>query len=182
QQQAAQWKAHSWDDIGNAERLMVYSAGILRWIADLKKWSRYERGAWHIEDEAGERMAVEMLARFDQWEAPLYSADKGGQDKSPRQKFTAWAKEQRSATRVAAAARVLRYSGRVNVTTRDFDTYPMVLNVANGVIDLRTGTLMGHDPNYLLRQQSAVAYNPDATAPLWLRFLEQMQPDKEMRD
>src|SRR5690606_2223078 len=101
QQQAAQWKTHSWDDIGNAERLMVYSGGLLRWIADLKKWARYERGSWHVESEAGERMAVEMLARFDQWEAPLYSADKGGQDKSPRQKFVSWAKDQRSAVRVA---------------------------------------------------------------------------------
>lgn len=178
---AKKWTKHSWDDIGNAERLYAYADDRLRWVPDLTKWARYERGAWHIEKDAGERVAVEMLSQVKDLEAGLYDTVKNAEGKSQRDKFVSWVKTQRYATKAQAAARTLRYTGKLNATTRDFDTQPMLLNVANGVVDLTTGNLLGHDPNYLFRQQSSASYNPEAKAPMWQKFLDRMMPDPDMQ-
>ena len=45
---------------------------------------------------------------------------------------------------------------------QDFDAHPDLLNVGNGVVDLRDGRLYKHDPKYLLTKISEAAYVPDA--------------------
>jgi len=48
-----------------------------------------------------------------------------------------------------------------------FDANPDLLNVANGVVDLRDGTLMPHDPALRLTKMVPVAYQPAARHPDW---------------
>jgi len=57
--------------------------------------------------------------------------------------------------------------GIVEVDPADFDRHPDLLNVANGVIDLRTGELSPHDPNLLLTKLSPVTYRSGARHPDW---------------
>lgn len=64
----------------------------------------------------------------------------------------------------------------------EFDADPMLLGVANGVLDLRTGNLLPVSPDLLVSRRCPVAYDPAATPPLFLRFLETVQPEKEMRE
>ena len=47
------------------------------------------------------------------------------------------------------------------------------INLKNGLYDLRTGVLSGHDPGYLSTIQIGANYDPDATAPRFMAFLEQ---------
>ncbi len=60
----------------------------------------------------------------------------------------------------------------------DFDQDPELLNVANGVVDLRTGELLDHDPDLLMRHRTDVAYRPGATHPDWDTALQAL-PDTE---
>lgn len=54
-----------------------------------------------------------------------------------------------------------------------FDNYPDLLNVPNGVIDLRTGELIERTPEHLFTYCLPVKFDPDATdAGGWLPFLE----------
>ncbi len=49
--------------------------------------------------------------------------------------------------------------------------HPGLVNVANGMLDLATGTLADHDPKYLSTWQLPVKWNPNATCPFldgWL--------------
>ena len=52
-----------------------------------------------------------------------------------------------------------------------FDRDPCLLNVANGTLDLKTGELRPHSREDLLRKVAPVAYDPDAKAPLFDRFM-----------
>ena len=53
----------------------------------------------------------------------------------------------------------------------DFDCDPMLFNVANGTLDLRTGTLRPHSRDDRLTRMVDVPYDPDARAELWHAFL-----------
>lgn len=53
--------------------------------------------------------------------------------------------------------------------------------VANGVLNLETMRLEPHSPEVLFTSALPVAYEPGATCPEFLRWLEQMQPDPVVR-
>ena len=55
-----------------------------------------------------------------------------------------------------------------------WDADPWLLGVANGVVDLRTGTLRPGSPNDRMTRHTDVAYERDARAPRWLRFLDEV--------
>ncbi|MEV0444047.1 phage/plasmid primase, P4 family [Streptomyces spectabilis] len=58
----------------------------------------------------------------------------------------------------------------------DFDADAHLLSVANGTIDLRTGELRPHTPADMITRRLDVAYRPEAEAPRWERFLEEVFP------
>lgn len=62
-----------------------------------------------------------------------------------------------------------------------FDSDPNLLNVRNGVLDLRTGQLTPHDPSQRFTYCINVEYNPNADQSLWLGFLsDALNGDQEM--
>lgn len=56
---------------------------------------------------------------------------------------------------------------RLAVSAEDLDADPHLLNVANGMVDLRTGELLPHDRGQHCTRLAPVAYDPDADGPLW---------------
>lgn len=59
----------------------------------------------------------------------------------------------------------------------EFDAHPDLLNVGNGVVDLRTGQLLDHDPKYLLTKTSDAAYVPDASHDDMDQVLKALEPE-----
>lgn len=62
----------------------------------------------------------------------------------------------------------------------DFDADLDLLCVRNGVVDLRSGKLMPHDPKYLMMKRSRVNYVPGATHPAWGKALEALDVDERV--
>jgi putative DNA primase/helicase len=54
----------------------------------------------------------------------------------------------------------------------EWDHCPGKLPCLNGVIDLNTGNLVKHDPNFLIRSVCPISYNPNAHSPLFENFLD----------
>jgi putative DNA primase/helicase len=65
----------------------------------------------------------------------------------------------------------------VIVKVSDLDNDPNVLNCINGVIDLRTGQLVAHDPSNRFTYCVPTAYTPAATSELWRQFLAESVGD-----
>ena len=59
----------------------------------------------------------------------------------------------------------------LNVKTDDLDTNPWLLNVRNGTIDLRNGTIREHAPADLITHCADVDFDPKADCPTWRQFL-----------
>ena len=59
-----------------------------------------------------------------------------------------------------------------------FDANPELLCTPNGVVDLRTGKLMPHDPKYLMTKSTAAPYVQGATHKAWDKALQALDPDE----
>lgn len=71
---------------------------------------------------------------------------------------------------------VLTWLRSFPVTITDDQDTEMV-NVANGLLNWRTGDLAGHDPDVVSTAQIPVEWNPDAVCPAVDRFLSEVLPD-----
>jgi putative DNA primase/helicase len=65
----------------------------------------------------------------------------------------------------------MAFRSLVTASVDDFDQSPDELNVANGILNLRTGELTPHDPERRFTYCSKIAYDPAADDSVWKRFL-----------
>lgn len=121
--------------------------------------------------------AAAVVAELEAIEA---AGDPSGEAKKLRGRVVAvkqFAKAANSKKGIDAAVRELQALHGVAADLGDFDTHPHLLACRNGVVDLRNGVLMPHDPALLLTRRVDLDYDPDARAPRWERFLEEIFPD-----
>lgn len=83
--------------------------------------------------------------------------------------------------RIEAALWAARSDPRLVVRLPALDADPWALNCLNGTINLKTGKLLKHNPEELITKLAPVEYDPDADQSEWLKFLERVLPDADMR-
>lgn len=182
--------AREWDDLGNAERVIDRYGSEVRWLADIERWACYTDGRWTLKS-ANTGVWTRVVTTINQLddEADQYDdepqADPSGDPKktkpSQRDQFLTWARKQRMRPKLAAAREVLQAYPAVHSTMDAFDRPELLLNVANGIVDLTTGELRPHDRGLYLMQQGPIAYDPTATCPMFDEFLAGVMPDEERR-
>lgn len=75
---------------------------------------------------------------------------------------------------------VVRYVRSQNYERQsEFDGEKWLLNVDNGILDVRDRELSAHDPGQLFRAKSPAAYDPDADAPVFQEFIQQVTPSEQ---
>ena len=75
----------------------------------------------------------------------------------------------------------MKGSWNLIVHPEDLNKPKHLLNVLNGVVDLRTKELLPLDPNYLIMNQAGAAYDPDADTTFVENFLAEVIPDPQTR-
>lgn len=63
------------------------------------------------------------------------------------------------------------------LVSRDFDDFnknPYIINLKNGLLDIRSMSFKKHSPNFLSTVQLNTSYNPYATCPRFLKFLREV--------
>jgi P4 family phage/plasmid primase-like protien len=154
-------------DTGNAERLAAEYAARLRYVPALG-WLAYDEadGLWKRDAGAllAQRHTKAMLyGRLD--EVSQRRPMTGDDWKELRHIQTAF-------NRVRQIVDNATSSPALEGQVADFDNDPWLLGATNGVVNLRDGSFTaGHAPTPRLTRQAAVAYDPQATAPTWERFL-----------
>jgi putative DNA primase/helicase len=184
---AQQWPQLPHDEAGLADRLVVYFGDRLRWAKGWGGWMCYGDGVWERDAKAAEtkRLAQEMIRLLHETELPLYDdTSDSDRDSSPREMFSKWLHQVRNSLSAKVNNTVALAQGRPAILTmsKQFDDEPMLFNVANGVINLESGKLVEHDPDYRLTMKGAVPFIPDASCPRWHAFLDRVMPDPEMQD
>lgn len=134
-----------------------YSPG-LGWLRfDGKKWCRV---AYEDVTEKSRKFARKLLAE---------QVTRGASS----DKIRAYTKRL-SAGAVRACAELAK--GQLLIAADEFDTHPDLLNVGNGVVDLRTGKLQPHDAALLLTKCAPAHYRPGAEHADWSAALAPSRP------
>lgn len=82
--------------------------------------------------------------------------------------------------RIASVVRLARGIEPVYVKdAAEFDQDPFILNTRNGVVDLRTGELMAHDPARRITKVAGAAYVPGAASPALRQALGAIPEDAQ---
>ncbi len=179
------------DDIGNANRVVFWKGMDIRFDPDRERFYTFDKKKWIpsregrilglVEDVITKIPATEALFYSDNTCPPSELNKQTNKPKTYRQVFLEWASKQRFAGKITATSMMLRGREALWCVGDDFDIDAYMFNVANGIIDLRTGALHPHDRAQMCSNVSEVAYDPNAECPEFLRFLEMTQPVEEHR-
>lgn len=90
-------------------------------------------------------------------------------------------KKFKNRTSAVNAITMLKGFEEVRITMKDFDANPMLLNVANGVIDLESGRLMQHSPELLMTKQCRAVYRPGYHSAIFDDFMTSILEDDTTR-
>jgi P4 family phage/plasmid primase-like protien len=175
------WPQYEQNDFGNSQRIAAWAKGNLFWLHDAKVWVRYNGVHWEKSEGAGDNAAVQALNVAYQLEMDHYPDTAAEGETSPQKKFFNWVVSQKMAGKYSAAARTAQMSEALNRSEHDFDADPYLLGVQNGTVDLRTGELRPGTKDELIATVTPSRYDPTATAPRFMKYLEESLPDPEVR-
>jgi len=158
-------------DLGNAERLVRLFGDRIRFVPqwgwlvwDGKRWAR-DNGNQRITELAEETVRQ------------IYREAAEANDPDKRAKLAKWAIASESRQRIAAMIDLA--APMCLAFPDDFDADDWLLNLENGVLNLRTFEFMPHNPNLRLTKLAPVTFNPNADCPKWKAFLQRIFNNNE---
>lgn len=169
-------KRYKWSDIGNSELFSDIFRNRVRYNVTAKEWYQYTGKIWTI-DTGG--MIASSCAQELQKALLIYSTTI--EDTDLRDKYTDYVKglgQNGRRKRMLDDAKTHYF-----ISAEDLDTDPMLLNLQNCVLNLRTWMKTDHSPELMLSRICNVEYNPDANGERWNQFISEiMQGDQEKID
>ena len=165
-------ESYTWDDWGNAQRLVdTFDKGHVFYVPPWGKWYIWdgEEAKWREDEGTTLRRTWESVTK-EMWDEAFGSDDKSWV------RFVSKCRN-RSATENA----VVFARDYVHVAPDELNSDPFLLNVENGVLNLRTGALLDSDPQYLLTKSVRAEYHPGAKSELWDQILKDLIPNKPLR-
>ena len=169
-------------DTGNAERLRILFGQNIMYVPEQQSGHR-----WHV--WTGKRwcpICDEQMYDFISFTmrktASLYDTVKGkagGNKKiSQRDDFAKYCVSSENLSRLKATLQ--RASSMVLIHMNDLDADPMLLNVKNGMVDLRSGELLPHDKEKHCTRICNAEYVPGAAkGSLWEKTIQQILPNSD---
>lgn len=161
-------------DTGNAERLIARHGEDIRYVPSWDRWIVWNDTRWV---EAEKALRVHALAK-DTVRAMYDEAKTASGDY--KDELVKHARKSEAAGRRAAMVDCARSESGVAINTSKLNSDPWLLNVANGVIDLRTGLLREHRREDLITKVVPIAYDQANTDCVrWEAFLSRIMNGKQ---
>jgi len=160
-------------DLGNAERLVRLYGDQIRYCYERKTWFIWNGKVWEPDMGA----TINALAKSTVLNIYREAADEP--DDNRRKMLVDHARRSESDTRIKAMLSRAESEEGIPIKVTDMDDDHWLLNCQNGIVDLKTGRLLRHDPARLMTQITTTEYDPDAPYPLWRSFIEWVTRDDE---
>lgn len=164
-------------DSTNAERWVELHGHRFRWHAGRACWMVWSGKRWAVDDGGEALRATKDVASSWMTRDAVTKAKTSAELRG----FEKHAARSGSAAARVAMLRLAQAEDGVSVATDQWDADPWLLNVDNGVVDLRTGRLQSHASGIYVSKLAPVKFDPDARAPVFERFIEQALPAVDVR-
>lgn len=155
-------------DAGNAQRFADREGGRTAYVHAWGKWVRYDGTVWKVGDTAGVTRAAIDTVRSITTELAGDSTD------AEKAEIYKWYKISQSEQRIRSMMELGKSEYVIAKDFDEFDRHKDKFNCANGLIDLRTGTLSSHHSDDMCTKISPFAYDPNAQCPQFEQFLKRI--------
>lgn len=162
-------------ELGYARRLICVYGDRLRYVPAWRRWLVWDGQRWANDATGQAARWMKVIARRLTSDA---LAEQGEQERKAGLNAT---RRGESSAGVTGALTLAGTEEGIVVLPDDLDADPFLLNCANGILDLRTGMLGPHEPQFMLTKMTRAAYHPAADGSEFAKFLERVQPDPAMR-
>lgn len=155
------------DEVGTAQRLWGEVSGRYYWVHEEKGYRRWDGKTW-VQDHDGHltrdmiRLTERMMASADEYER------KYGAKCRSKQKLT-------------ATMSLMSSMEGCTLRASDFDPQRHLLNLGNGILNLKTMEFLAHDARHLMTRMFGASYDPAARCDRFQEFMAQALPDEAMR-
>lgn len=185
---AQQTLTMTWTDSGVADRMQLRHGDEWRHVATREKrpWLRWDGTVWVTDKRGGVTNHIDTLAA-EAWNEAQEAYDKAeaaqdGQELKKCEKLLTAIRPALGNARQMGATSVFSRRPQIAVTEQDLDATRERVTLPNGVLNLDTYEFGPFDRTMLATKKLGVAFDAQATAPRWRKFLEQVLPDPAMRD
>jgi putative DNA primase/helicase len=155
-------------DAGNARRFTAHHGQDLHYSYTHRKWLVWNGIRWR-KDETGQ-----VYKKAKQTVATIYGAAAKATEDELRIKLSKHAIRSESERSLRAMVSLAQNENGIPITADQLDADLWLLNVNNGTINLRDGSLYPHRRENLITKLAPVDYHADATCPTWEKFLDQI--------
>lgn len=168
---------HAESDLGNARRLVDGLGGNARYEPASRSWFVWDGRCWQRDDEGyvtrqAKRVVDELLS----------SAKLSGDPEIIKRRVS-FARKSQSLPRILGMIELAKTELGIPIKFSEFDRQPHLLNVKNGLVDLRTGDLLPHDREAFATHIIDIEYDPEAACPTFDRFVDDiLVHDKELAE
>lgn len=164
------------DQVSTARLFAYVCRNIIRYNTTARAWYWYDGTRWQRDEEDmhAEKYAKQFYTNMNIYAISLQDDDNWERLSQYRKHFAKYAERNRRMS-LLKDARDYNF-----ISAEDLDQDPYLLNVKNGVLDLRSLELLEHDPDLLLSKRADAVYNPKASSTAWIRFIDEvLQGDRQ---
>jgi putative DNA primase/helicase len=148
-------------ELANGERFAGLFGDRARYCPAWQRWLVWDGAHWAIDNgPSAESLAKQVADRL--WS----DLDRSDPDQ------VQFGRASSSARGVSATLKMASSEPGMQIDPAALDVDPMLLNVSNGTIDLRTGQRRDHDPEDFCTKLAPVAFDAVASCPAWERFID----------
>lgn len=165
-------KFYSYDDTGNAERIVDNFGEYILYNYSRSNWMYYKSGVWHFDEKGKTKLIADKISDIIKKEPVFYDAESEIAEEEAKKSKLRHLKNSRSKSgkeNMLSEARHL-----LPAVSEDFDKDKFLFNVQNGYLDLNTGELHDHDKSKMFTRISEVEFTTNSDSPNWDKFLHEI--------
>lgn len=174
-----QIRTYTMDDMGNAQRFVDLFGDEIRYCYTDKKWYYYNSMKWCIDNIGTVERMADKAVKAMKAEVKIYiqaDEESGGDMQKAFEKHMKASRSNK--VKKSMTNEVMHH---VPILPAQLDRYRMALNTPSGVINLKTGKIKEHNPEYYFTKITSVDCSANADCPRWLKFLDDIfDSDKDL--
>lgn len=159
----------SLNDVGNSLRFENMHQEYLKYVPEFGAWYIWQANRWERDNHG-----IHVMAMAKRTAASIFHEAACQSDKDARVAVSRFANASNNKVRLVSMIDISSRGTAMCVPAEKLDADPMLLGVANGVINLNTGTLESNYPERFITRYSNVEYKADAQCPTFLEFLNKI--------